>query len=131
MAHWIFIEEGAYLVESAFILTPAYSAVTLDDAVIEVFLDSNGERRVRGHGMATNVLIVELLEDHDELDLLLDLGDQFHYLMKTPSIMAGKVFSPDVRSLIRFIAQGPLDKMSNSEYLQVRSRMSLIDRQGG
>jgi len=131
MAHWIFIEEGTYLVESAFLLTPSCSAVTLDDALIEVYPDANGERRVRGHGLATNVLIVELLEDEDDLDLLLDLGDGFHYLLKTPSIMAGKVFSPDVKSLIRFIAKGPVQKLSNSEYLDVRSRLSLIDRQAG
>ena len=129
MAHWISIEEGSYLVEAAFLLTPVYSAVTLDDPLIEVYLDGNGERRLRGHALATNVLIVELLEDQDDLDLLLDLGNEFHYLLKTPSIMAGKVFSPDVRSLIRFIAKGPVQKLSHDEYLQVRSRLSLVDRQ--
>lgn len=128
MAHWIFIEEGTYQVEAAFLLTPAYSGVTLDNVFIEVYLDDNGERRLRGHGMVTNMLIVDLLEDHDDIDLLLDLGDGFHYFLKTPKIMAGKVFSPDVKSLIHFIAKGPVQKLSVSEYQQARSRLSLIDR---
>lgn len=129
MAHWIFIEEGAYLVAAGFLLTPVYSAVNFEDAVFEVYLDGAGERRVRGHGMAVNVLIVELLEDHDDIDILVDLGNEFYYLLKVPSIMAGKVFSPDVKSLIHFIAKGPVQKLSSTEYMQIRSQVSLVERQ--
>jgi len=128
MSHWIFIEEGTYLVKAGFLLTHGYTAVSLEDAEMEVYLDSNGERRLRGQGMAINVLIVELLEDYDELDLLLDLGDGFHYLLKSPAVMAGKVFSPDVKSLIHFVAKSPAQRLSDSEYNQIRSQLSLIDR---
>lgn len=131
MAHWIYIEEGTYLVETAFLLTPAYTAVTLEDAVLEVYLDRKAERRVQGHGMATNILIVELLEDHDDIDLLVDLGSEFKYLLKTPSIRAGKVFSPEVKSLLYFMAQGPVEKLSEGEYVHIRSKLSLLDLKAG
>jgi len=131
MAHWIFIEEGAYRVEAAFFLTPGYTAVTLEDALMEVYLDAKGERRVRGQGIAMNLLIVELLEEHDDIDLLLDLNGEFRYLLKTPSIMAGKIFSPDVKSTVHFVAKEPLQKLTNDEYLDIQSRMVMVDLQAG
>jgi len=127
MAHWINIELGTYRVEEAFLLTPGFTAGTLEDAIIEVFLDSGNERRVRGHAMATNMVMVELLEDHDETDVLLDLGGEFKFLLRAPSIRAGKAFSPDVKALLHFIAQGPLQKLSGPEYTEIRSKLTLLD----
>jgi len=126
MAHWVFIEEGTYAVEEAFLMTPGYTALALEDPVIEIYLDSAQERRVRGHAMVVNLLMVELLEDHDEIDMLLDLGNEFKYLIKEPMIRSGKVFSPDVKSLMQFMPNGPLQKLSVSEYSDLRSRLSVL-----
>jgi hypothetical protein len=126
MAHWINIEEGTYRVEAAFLMTPAYTAVPLEDAIIEVYLDSRRERRLRGRAMVINVHLVELLEDHDDIDLLLDLGDDFKFLAKIPTISAGKAFSPDVKALLHFVAQGPLEKLSGPEYQEILSRLDLV-----
>lgn len=126
MAHWIFIEEGTYPVDSACFFTPGNTAVVLKDAVMEVYLDGNLERRVRGSGMARNASIVELLEDHDDIDLLVDLGDQFKYCLKTPRVQGGKVFEPDVTSLVHFIATVPLQKLSLDDYTRIRERLTLI-----
>jgi hypothetical protein len=126
MDHWINIEEGSYEVESAFLLTPGYTATVLNDAFIEVYLNKKEERRVRGQALVFTVHIVELLEDHDDLDLLLDLGDEFKYLLRTPSLKAGKIFSPDIKSMIYFAAEGPLQKLSSEEYELIRERLSLV-----
>jgi hypothetical protein len=128
MPHWIDIEEGNYQAEEALLLTPGDVAMALEDAMIEVYRDSNNERRVRGRAMATGVLMVELLEDHDELHLLLDLGGKFKFLLRTPSIRAGKTFSPDVTSLVQFAAQEPLQRLDGSEYAEIRSRLELLQR---
>ncbi len=128
MAHWISLEEGKYLVESAFLLAADRSAVTLDDALLEVYLTGARERRLRGSAMVMNILMVQLLEDNDELDLLLNLGDGFHYLLREPLLRAGKVFAPDVKSLLQFIAQGPSQKLGGEEYQSIRSGLVLIDR---
>ncbi len=126
MPDWILIEEGAYPVEKAFLLTRRYSAAPFEDVWLEVYLNDKDERRVRGRGMAVNMQIVELLETEDEIDLLLDLGGEFKYFVKSPSIAAGKVFSPGVKSLIHFIAQEPLQKLDRAEYMKIRSLASPI-----
>jgi hypothetical protein len=126
MAHWISIEQGVYLIDSAYVFNPAHQAVALEDGVLEVYLDGDDERRVRGQAMMVNRSLVDLLEDHDELDLLLDLGEGFHYLVKDPVIRAGKVLAPDVKSLAYFAAQGPLEKLAASEYHRIKGRLAVI-----
>jgi hypothetical protein len=127
MAHWIYIEEGTYVVDAAFLFTSAHMAAPLEDAVMEVYLDGTQERRVRGSGLAVSAQIVELLEDHDDIDLLIDLGDEFRYILRSPVIRSGKALAPDVKSLMQFVAQGPLQRLSNDEYADIRSRMTLIE----
>ena len=129
MADWINIEEGTYVVDAAFLLTPEYAAAALEDAVVEVYKDGSRERRVRGSGMATSALIIELLEDHDDIDLLVELDKEFKYLLKSPVIRAGKALAPDVKSLLHFVAQGPLRKLGSSEYADLLSRLSLVGSQ--
>lgn len=126
MEHWIGIEEGTYQLESAFVFTSGYTAVPLECGVMEVYLDSNAQRRLRGHGRAVNTKIVELLEDYDDLDILIDLGDSFHYILRTPRIMGGKMFLPEVQSLIHYIANGPAHRLSNAEYQQIHSRLTPV-----
>jgi hypothetical protein len=127
MAHWIDIEEGTYRAEEAFLLTPRYAAMAMEDAMIEVYHDNNNERRVRGHAMATGMHMVELLEDEDDIHLLLDLGDKFKFLLHTPSVRAGKTFAPDVKSLLQFAAQAPLERLDGSKYTEIRSKLVLVE----
>ncbi len=126
MAHWIFIEEGFYPLEEAFLITPSYTATILENAIMDVYLDNKEERRVRGSGMAISVHIVEMLEDHDDIDLIMDLGEGFMYLVKDPVIKSGKVFTPDVKSQLQFQARGPLQKLNGDEYRDIRSKLHLI-----
>ena len=130
MVHQILIEEGNYPADEAFLLTPGYTGMVVEDATIEVYLDENDQRCVRGRAMATNLSLVELLEDYDDVDLLLDLGGQFKYLLKTPTLKAGKVFSPDVKSIIHFVAHSPLEKLEEDRYKRMRDRISLVDQEG-
>lgn len=129
MAHWINIEEGSYFVEAAFLMNWENNGVALEEIVVEIYLDKNEERRLRGQAMAINAHIVELLEDHDEMDLLLDFGGEFKYMLKAPSISGGKVFSPDVKSLIHFAAKGPVEKLSGEDYRRIRSKIAFVGEQ--
>jgi hypothetical protein len=131
MPHWVLIEEGRYQAEAAFLLARGFKAIALDHAIFEVYLDGGKERRVRGHAMVANLLMVELSEDDDEFDLLVDLGGEFKYLLRAPSISAGKAFSPDVKSLLHFGAREPLQKLSGGEFFEIRSKLVLIDLQAG
>ena len=126
MAHWIFIEEGTYPAEEAFLFTPGYTGMVLENVMIEVYLNGANERRVRGQAFAVNLSLVELLEEYDDVDMLLDLGGKFKYLLKTPTIRAGKVFAPDVKSIFHFVAQSPLEKLSESDFERIRERLSMI-----
>ena len=126
MAHWINIEEGSYVVDAALLFTPENTAVAVEDAVMEVYVDGNLDRRVRGSGMAISALIVELLEDSDDMHLLLDLDKDFKYILEIPVIRAGKALAPDVKSLLHYTAQGPLKRLSNDDYEALRSRLLVI-----
>lgn len=127
MAHQIYIEEGTYPAEEAFLLTAGHTGMVLEDTVIDVYLDGGNQRCVRGRARAVNLSLVELLEDYDEVDLLLDLGGQFKYLLKAPTLKAGKVFSPDVKSVFHFIAQSPLEKLEEDEFRRIRDQLTLVD----
>jgi hypothetical protein len=125
MAHYTMIEEGTYPVEAAFLYNADHSAVTLDDGIIEVYLNGDNERRLRGSGHALNRLLIELLEDHDTMNLLLDLGESFRYVLEAPFIRAGR--SLDVKGLIHFAAEKPLQKLDGESFEKLRSRLRLLD----
>lgn len=127
MAHQIFIEEGTYPAQEAFLLTAGHTGMVLEDTLIEVYLDGENQRRVRGQASGVNLSLVELLEDYDEVDLLFDLGGQFKYLLKAPTLKAGKVFSPDVKSIFHIIAQSSLVKLEEGEFLRIRNQLKLVD----
>ena len=101
MSEWIPFKEGDYIVEKAFLLAPDHSAVLLYDAAIRVFEDRRGQRQMNGSCRVINARLVKLLDDHNEIDLVLDLGAEFKYLLKDPILKGGKVFSPDVKSTLR------------------------------
>ena len=127
MENWIPFVDGEYLVERAYVVAPDLKAVTLEHAVIEVVSDRRGQRHLHGYGRVVNDRMIELLEDHDELDLVLDLGDEFKYRLNNPNIQAGKVFAPNTRSTLRFSPQSPWAKLSREDYDRLTRGLILID----
>jgi len=110
----------------AFLIDPALKAVALENAFIEVYLNRRGIRQMRGRGFIRNILIVQLLEETDEIDLIMDLGDEFKYLLKNPSFEAGKVFSPHIKSTLQFSPNDPWTQISQKEFENLVSRLDLI-----
>jgi len=127
MKNWIPFVDGEYLVEQAYLVAPDHKAVTLQHAVIEVVSDRRGQRRLRGYGRVMNNRMIELLEDYDELDVVLDLGDEFKYRLRNPDIQAGKVFAPNTRSTLRFSPQNPWEQLSLNDYDRLTRGLILID----
>jgi hypothetical protein len=126
MENWIPLGEGEYLVEQALLVAVNEGAVAVDDVVVEVYADQRGQRYLKGRGRVRNILMVELLEDSDDLDLLLDFGDEFKFLLKEPILKAGKVFSPDVRSVLQFFPQTPWRQVPQTEFDELMSRLRLL-----
>ena len=126
MENWIPLGEGEYLVEQALLVAANERAVAVDDAVVEVYADQRGQRYLKGRGRVRNILMVELLEDSDDLDLLLDFGDEFKFLLKEPILQAGKVFSPDIRSVLQFFPQTAWRQIPQTEFDDLMSRLRLL-----
>jgi hypothetical protein len=126
MDNWIPFGEGEYLVEQALLVAATDTAVAVDNVVIEVYEDQRGYRHLKGRGRVRNVLMIELLEDNDDLDLLLDFGDDFKFLLKEPTLQAGKVFSPDARSVLLFIPQTPWQQLPPDDFVDLMSRLRIL-----
>ena len=126
MTEWIPFKEGDYIVEQAFLLAPDHSAVLLDDAVIRVFQDRRSQRQMNGSCRVINALLVKLLDDHNEIDLVLDLGAEFKYLLKDPILKGGKVFSPDVKSTLQFLPKEPWTQIQEPEFEALYSRLKFV-----
>jgi hypothetical protein len=116
MNNWIPFVDGEYLVDQALLLAAEDRAVAIDEVIVEVYSDPKGQRHLRGRGRVRNTLMVELLRDSDELDLLLDFGGEFKFLLEAPNLQAGKVFSPDVKSTLQFIPIIPWHQMDPPAY---------------
>lgn len=116
MKDWIPFEEATYLVKQAFLVAEDNSAALMEQTIINVYTRSGGKKSLSGTGLIQNILLVELLEDNDDLDLILDLGGEFKYRLKTPVISAGKVFSPDVKSSIQFSPTSPWHQIPEPEF---------------
>ena len=126
MDNWIPLGEGEYLVEQALLVTDDNRAVAVDDVIVEIYADQRGQRHMKGRGRVRNILMVELLEDSDDLDLLLDFGDEFKFLLKEPNLQAGKVFAPDARSVLQFIPQTPWQEVPPEAYADLMARLSVL-----
>ena len=126
MDNWIPFGEGEYLVEQVLRVTANDNAVAVDDVVVEVYADQRGQRHLKGRGRVRNILMVQLLEDSDNLDLLMDFGDEFKFLLKEPILQVGKVFSPDVRSVLQFFPQNPWQQIPPDEFDDLMSRLRLL-----
>ena len=126
MDNWIPFAEGEYLVDQALLVADNQNAVLVENAIIEVYADQRGRRYLKGRGRIRNILMVELLDDSDDLDLLLDLGDEYKYMLKVPNLQSGKVFSPDVKSVLQFTPQTAWQKLPQDEYEILLSRLRIL-----
>jgi hypothetical protein len=127
MQNWIPFAEGEYLVDKALLITDKQTAVQVEDAIIEVYSGPQNRRYLKGRGRIRNVLMIELLEVSDDLDMLLDFGDEFKYLLKLPDLQSGKVFSPDVKSALQFTPRTPWRQISPDEFNNRLSRLRILD----
>ena len=126
MANWIPFVEGEYAVEQAFVIAPDDRAAMIENAYIEVFVTQQGQRHLKGGGRIRNVLLVELLEECDDLDLILDLGDEFKYRLQKPELQSGKFFVPDANSSLQFRPTAPWVQIPQSEFERLKSRLRLV-----
>jgi hypothetical protein len=126
MDNWIPFAEGEYLVEMALLVAENQNAVLVEDAIVEVYSDPQGQRYLKGRGRIRNIQMVELLDDSDDLDLLLDFGDDYKYLLKVPHLQSGKVFSPDVKSILQFTPQTPWQQLPPDEFNNLLSRLRIL-----
>ena len=127
MENWIPFTEGEYIVDQAFLISPDERALAIENAVIEIFASAGGRRHLKGSGRIQNILLVELLEDSDDLDLILDLGDEFQYRLKKPELQAGKFFAPDAKSSIHFKPSEPWEQIPPADYAKLIFRINRID----
>jgi hypothetical protein len=126
MNHWIPFVEGEYLVDRAYLLAPDDSAAGLENVIVEVYSGRQGSRHLKGHCRVRNMSMVELLEDNDDLDLLLDFGDEFKYLLKAPELNAGKVFSASAKSTLWFAPRSPWEQIAEKDFAELVSRLRLL-----
>jgi len=126
MINWIPFSDGEYLVEQALLLAGQDHAVSVEGVIVEVYSDRQRQRYLRGRGRVRNILMVELLEDSDDLDLLLDFGEEFKFLLKEPNLQVGKVFSPDVKSALQFTPKIPWRQIKRAEYGEILSRLQIL-----
>ena len=126
MVNWIPFVEGEYAVEQAFIIAPDHRAVAVEDAVIEIYAGPQGERHLKGSGRVQNILLVELLEDTDDLDLILDLGDEFQYRLSKPDLQSGKFFAPEAKSSLQFMPSTAWEQIPRADFEQLISRLEII-----
>ena len=126
MNNWIPFTDGEYLVEQALLLAGDSRAVAVENVIVEVYSDQRGQRYLRGRGRVRNILMVELLENSDDLDLLLDFGEEFKFLLKVPNLQVGKVFSPDVKSALQFTPKIPWHQMQQTEFGDILSRLHIL-----
>ena len=126
MTNWIPFAEGEYLAEQAILVAPDGSAAALENTIIEVYLDRQGQRYLKGRSRIRNMVMIELLEENDDLDLVLDLGEEFKYCLKQPELQAGKVFAPDAKSTLWFTPTSSWEQIPPNEFEALLSRLKLL-----
>jgi hypothetical protein len=131
MPDWIPFEEGKYHVQQAYLFTAADRALMLENPFIQITTGRTGRKHLQGFSRARNIHVVELLEDTDALDILLDLGGNFTFLIEKPDIQAGKVFAPDVKSTLRFSPVIPWKPLSRDQFNERLEQLELLDGSSG
>ena len=126
MANWIPFVEGEYAVDQAFIIAVDNRAVMVEDAVLEIYAGPQNQRHMKGSGRVQNILLVELLEKTNDLDLILDLGDEFIYRLRKPWLQSGKFFSAGARSSLQFRPSTAWEQISQTDFEQLISRLVIL-----
>jgi hypothetical protein len=126
MTDGIPFDEGTYRVLKAFLITPELKAAALENAIIEIYRGRQGIRQLKGRCLVQNLLVVQLLEDTDDIDLILDLGGPYKYLLKNPALEAGKVFSPQIKSSLQFSPSRPWKKIPQTQFEKLISDLKLL-----
>jgi len=126
MTNWIPFADGEYLVEQALLVAEEDRAVSIEDVIDENYSDKRGQRYLKGRGRIRNILMVELLEDSDDLDLLLDFGEEFKFFLKAPNLQVGKVFSPEVKSALQFTPQIPWHQIQQDKFKEILSKLHVL-----
>ena len=126
MKQWVPFAEGDYLAEQAFLKTPSNAAMLIERVVINVYTGAQGVRGIRGSGMIRPAKLVQLHEDDDVMDMFIDLGGEFKYLLKNPQMNAGKVFAEDVRSAVQFFPSVPWEPVEEDVFAQILEKSDFI-----
>ena len=66
------------------------------------------------------------LAQSDDLDLLLDFGDDFKFLLKEPNLQAGKVFAPDARSVLQFFPKTPWEQIPPDAFADLMNGLNIL-----
>jgi hypothetical protein len=127
MNNWIPFEKGTYLAEQAFLVTENNTSAALERTFIEIYTGRGGQLRLKGTGLVRNIFLVRLLDENDDLDLILDFGEEFKYRLKTPVINAGKVFSPDVKSHLQFVPDTPWTQITVSDFDTLLAQLKFLE----
>jgi hypothetical protein len=127
MENWIPFAEGEFMVDRALLVADNRNAVLVENAIVEVYSGPRDQRNLRGRGRIRNVLMIELLEDSDDLDMLLDFGEEYKYLLKLPNLQSGKVFSPEIKSVLQFTPRTPWQQIPQEEFNSLLSRLRILD----
>jgi hypothetical protein len=127
MENWIPFAEGEFLVDEALLVADNRKAVFVENAIVEVYSGPGGQRYLKGRGRIRNILMIELLEDSDDLDMLLDFGNEYKYLLKVPNLQSGKVFSPEVKSVLQFTPRTPWQQIPPDEFNSLLSQLRILD----
>jgi hypothetical protein len=126
MSNWIPFENASYLAEQAFLIAEDHTAVALEKTAITVYTGKGGKQHLKGSGLVRNVLVVELSEEKDDLDLILDFGNEFKYRLTAPKITAGKVFAPDVKSTLQFVPTSPWQQIPESSFGELLGKIKFL-----
>lgn len=126
MSDWITFENGLYGVSTAFLVSPMHHSVSLEDTLIDIYTGRGGRKQMRGRAMVRNILLVDLLEDGDPLDLYLDFGESFRFLMRDPMLQAGKVFSPNIKSIVHIYPRYPWDSLSDPKFEEIAEKVEFL-----
>ncbi|RTZ99866.1 MAG: hypothetical protein DSY90_00180 [Deltaproteobacteria bacterium] len=127
----IVLDEGRYRAKRAAQVTADDSrAMTIADAMIEVYTGAQDTRCVKGVATIENLLLTNLLEESDEIDLILDLTGGYKYRLFGPQIRSGKIFPPDVHSTVQFIPTSPWQQIPEKEFDDYYSGLRFIKQPG-
>ena len=124
---WIPFEDGLYRVEEAILIAATNAAILMERPYIEIFTGRTGKRWLKGGSLIQNYLMVELLDESDSLDIILNLNEEFKFILRQPEIQAGKVFAPDVKSSLKFMPAVPWEQLSIKEFEKICSQLTLLN----